>query len=273
MDILRSEHPGCGLEKAYDTLCPSFIGRDRFIDIFMELGYRVRFQKRTIKTTKSGTYHCKNLIEGMIVDRFNQVLQSDITFVLVDETFYYVVFIIDVYSKRIVGNQVSDHMRTQANLNAFKEVIKLRGKSAMAGCIHHSDRGSQYGSLAYRKLLNSVQALLSMDASAEQNAYAERVNGIIKNEYLKYWKIKDLKDLKTGVKKAVKHFNEKRIHRHLPGKLSPIKFEQKWPNSSELQKHRELIHNSNNFVPRSKQKQFFKQLETANGLFCPLKIQ
>lgn len=273
MDILRSEHPGCGLEKAYDTLRPNFIGRDRFVDLFMELGYRVKIRKRVIKTTKPGSYDYENLIEGMIVDRINQVLQSDITYVLVDEIFYYVVFIIDVYSKRIVGNQVSDHMRTQANINALKQVIKLRGKSAMAGCIHHSDRGSQYGSLVYRKLLDTIRCSLSMGLTAEQNAYAERVNGIIKNEYLDYWKISDFNDLRRGVKKAVKHYNEKRIHRHLPNKLTPIEFEQNWQTSIELQKHRELVHNPNNFVIRSKQKQFFKQLEIANGLFCPMKIQ
>jgi len=270
MDILRTEHPGCGLAKAYDSLVPVFLGRDRFIDLFMELGYRVKFPKNFVKTTQPGSYKCENLIEGMIVDRINLVLQSDITYFLVGEIFYYIVFIIDVYSKRIVGYQVSNHMRTQANLTALRQVLKLRGKSAMAGTIHHSDRGSQYGSLAYRKLLNSVHCLHSMDLSAEKNAYAERVNGIIKNEYLDYWRIPNFHTLKTKVKKAVDHYNNKRQHNHLPNKLSPILFEQKWDKSLELQQHQELIHNTNNFVIRSKQKQFFKQMELTNGLFCPI---
>jgi len=273
MDILRSEHPGCGLEKAYDTLNPTFIGRDRFIDKFIEFGYRVKLKKRTVKTTWPGSYKYKNLIEGMIVNRINQILQSDITYILVNEIFYYAVFIIDVYSKRIVAHQVSTHMRAQANMDSLKQVVKLRGRSSMVGCIHHSDRGTQYGSLAYRKLLDKLKCFLSMGIGAEKNAYAERVNGIIKNEYLQYWKIDSFKDLEVSVEKAVKHYNQKRIHRHLPSKLSPISFEEKWKNSTELQKHREMIHQPNNFVIRSKQKIFFNQIETANGNFCPLSIQ
>lgn len=273
MDILRSQHPGCGLEKAYDTLAPAFIGRDRFVDKFMKFGYGVKIKKRKIKTTWPGSYKYENLIEGMIVNYFNQVVQSDITYILVNEIFYYAVFIIDVYSKRIVGHQVSTNMRTQANIKALKQMIKLRGKSSMAGCIHHSDRGSQYGSTKYRDLLKSSDCFLSMDLSAEKNAYAERINGIIKNEYLEFWRMNSFKDLKSCVNKAVKHYNEKRIHRHLPGKLSPIKFEEKWKTSTKLQKHCKLIHQPNNFVIRSKQKYFFNKIETANGNFCPIFIQ
>jgi len=273
LDVLRQEHPGCGLEKAYDTLRPDFIGRDRFIDIFMELGYRVKFPKSYIKTTKPGSYRTENLIEGMIVNRINQVVQSDITYIGVQGAFYYAIFIIDVFSKRITGHQVSNHMRAEANLQALRQLIKLRGKTAMADLIHHSDRGSQYGSLAYRKLLTKLHALISMGDTAQKNAYAERVNGIIKNEYLSYWNITNFKSLKRKVKQAVDHYNLKRIHKHLPWKLSPISFEQKWPNSIELKQHKELIHNPNNFIIRSKQKQFFKTVEQTNGLFCPVIIQ
>jgi len=239
----------------------------------MELGYRVKFPKNFIKTTKPGSYKCENLIEGMLLNGINQVVQSDITYIWIQGTFYYAVFIVDVFSKRITGHQVSNHMRVEANLKALKQLIKLRGDQAMTGLIHHSDRGSQYGSLAYRKLLNKTKSLLSMGISAQQNAYAERVNGIIKNEYLTYWAIPDLTTLKRKVKQAVNHYNLKRIHKHLPMKLSPILFEQKWPHSLELQQHRELIHSPNNFIIRSKQKQFFKQLDIKNGLFCPINIQ
>jgi len=272
MDFLRKDHPGCGLEKAYDTLRPRFIGRDRFVDIFMELGYRVRFPKNYIKTTKPGYYRCKNLIEGMIVDRINQVVQSDITYIRVQDVFYYAIFIIDVFSKRITAHQVSDHMRGEANLKALKQLVKLRGKQAMTGLIHHSDRGSQYGSLAYRKLLDKFNAFISMGDNAQTNAYAERINGIIKNEYLSYWNISDFKTLKRKLKEAVIHYNLKRIHKHLPMKLSPISFEQKWNDSLRLQQHRELIHSPGNFVIRSRQQLFFKTIKANNGLFCPLNI-
>ncbi len=273
MDILRTDHPGCGLAKAYDSLRPEFIGRDRFIEIFMDFGYRVRWIKNVIKTTRPGSYRCENLIEGMVVMAINQVLQSDITYIFVNGIFYYAVFVIDVFSKRIVGYQVSDHMRVEANLKALKQVVNLRGKTAMEHTIHHSDRGSQYGAKMYRKLLKELKCWLSMGQSAQQNAYAERINGIIKNEYLAYWSIPDFTTLKRKLKQAVYHYNNKRIHRHLPMKLSPVQFEEQWINSLELKQHRELIHCPNNFLIRSKQKKFFKQLESTNGLFCPLKIQ
>lgn len=273
IDLLRSEHPGCGLAKAYDTLRPSFIGRDRFIEFFSEMGYRVKLPKSFIKTTIPGTYVYPNLIEGRIVDRINQVVQSDITYILVQNQFYYAVFIIDVFSKRIVGYQVSDHLRATANLKAFRQLIKLRGATNLVNLIHHSDRGSQYSCKAYRQLLYKTQCLISMDQSAQQNAYAERVNGIIKNEYLTYWAIQDLNDLKRKLNRAVKHYNFERIHRHLPDKLSPVQFELKWPKSTKLRQHQELIYSPNNYVSRAKQKSFFKQMQKANGPFCPIFIQ
>lgn len=120
VDLLREEHPGCGVEKMYYTLKPEFIGRDRFIDEMMSAGYRVKKTKNRIKTTFPGYYKYPNLIEGSRVTGINQVWQSDITYMLVGGEFYYAVFIIDVYSKRIVGYQVSDNMRARSNLKALK---------------------------------------------------------------------------------------------------------------------------------------------------------
>jgi len=273
VDILRSGHPGCGLAKAYDTLRPDFIGRDRFTAIFGEMGYRIKPPKNFIKTTRPGAYVYPNLIEGRIVDGINQVVQSDVTYIFAKDQFYYAVFIIDIFSKRIVGYQVSDHMRATANLKAFRQLVKLRGSLNLGNLIHHSDRGSQYSCKAYCKLLKDNKCLISMDLCAQQNAYAERVNGIIKNEYLTYWPINDLVTLKRKVKLAVKHYNFERIHRHLPDKLSPVQFEQKWPKSTYLKQHRELVYSPNNFVKRAKQKQLFKQIEIAHGPFCPIFIQ
>jgi len=273
MDILRSEHPGCGLAKAYDTLQPTLLGRDRFVAIFMDLGYGLKPVKNAIRTTIPGYYRCQNLIEGMVVTEANQVVQSDITYILVGGDYYYAVFIIDVYTKRIVGYQVSDHMRAQANMKALKQLIRLRGETAMQGLIHHSDRGSQYGSDLYRNLLNKMNCHISMDQSAQKNAYAERVNGIIKNEYLAYWSIKNLQALKKAVKRAIQHYNDKRIHRSLPGKRSPIQFEEDWQKDRELRQHKELIYSAENYVKNKNRKRFLKQIDQENGYFCPLSYQ
>lgn len=273
MDLLRTEHPGCGLEKAYDTLQPSLFGRDRFVETFMALGYRVRFSKNYTKTTVPGLYRCQNLIEGMIVDKVNKVVQSDITYIFVNGLYYYAIFILDVFSKRITAYEVSDNMRAQANIKALKQLIKLRSKAEMKGLIHHSDRGSQYGSTKYLSLLRNMGCYVSMADSAQKNAYAERINGIIKNEYLAYWSIPDLSTLKRKMKQAVNHYNHQRIHRSLPSNLSPVSFEQQWLKCPILQQHKELIYSPNNFVRKADKKHFFKTIESTNLAFCPLVIQ
>lgn len=267
---LREDHPGCGLEKIYYTLQPDFIGRDRFVDLFLRLGYGVKKRKNYIKTTIPSCYQYDNLIQGLLVTRINQVVQSDITYYNLGGSFYYLIFLIDVFSKRIVGHQVSDHMRAQANVRALKQLIKLRGPKAMKGMIHHSDRGSQYGAKIYTNLLKDLGCYISMGQKAQDNAYAERVNGIIKNEYLNYWKIETKQQLSRMVKKAVDHYNSNRIHRHLPERLTPINFEQRFKNNSKENSHFELIFAEQNALERSSFKHLNDYLEGQIEYSCPL---
>ena len=219
-DDLRSEHPGCGVEKMYHTLAPDFIGRDRFIDFFMGMGYRVRHKKSYHRTTYAGSHYYPNLITGMLINGPYQVWQSDITYIRLGERHYYAVFIIDVYTKKIVGFKVSDHMRATANVEALKMALKHHP----APKIHHSDRGSQYIYEPYVSLLKSHNCALSMGLIAQDNAYAERVNGTIKNEYLDYWKAESYTQLVKNVSKAVRHYNNKRQHDHI-FKKTPVAFE------------------------------------------------
>lgn len=223
VDEIRKEHPGCGLEKLYDTLQPSWLGRDKFISIFMGLGYRVKSPRSFIKTTVPAAFRYPNLIEGLLVMDKNRVWQSDITYYLVGDTFYYLIFIVDIYTKVIKGYQASDHMRAEANIKALR--MALAQQRCVKGLIHHSDRGSQFTDTGYRQLLQQYKIHISMGLMAQQNAYVERLNGIIKNEYLQGKTIQSLPDLRKELGKAVKHYNEKRIHRHLPGKQTPKQFE------------------------------------------------
>jgi transposase InsO family protein len=151
------------------------------------------------------------------------IWQSDITYIQVGSNYYYAVFIIDVYTKRIVGYQVSDHMRATANLNAFKMALKHHKPPL----IHHPDRGSQYTCKKYISLLKDNNSKISMALSAQDNAYAERINRTIKDEYLKYWKPKNFLTLKKDVKKAVEYYNNKRPHNNLKN-MSPNLFENSW---------------------------------------------
>jgi len=219
-DELRGEHPGCGVEKMYDTLKPDFVGRDRFVEAFMALGYRLKRRKNYRRTTYASKVYYPNLIKGMEVNGPSVIWQSDITYLRVGDRFYYAVFIIDVYTKRIVGYSVSDHMRATANLRALKMALKGHG----APRVHHSDRGSQYIYKEYTDLLESSGCAISMAKTAQDNAYAERINRTIKNDYIELWKPKDFGQLKRMMKKAVNHYNTKRPHNGI-GKMSPMDFE------------------------------------------------
>lgn len=219
-DELREQHPGCGVKKMYQILQPDFIGRDRFIDTMMQLGYRLKRKKNYRRTTIAGSKFYPNLIKGIEVDGPSQVWQSDITYIPVGDKHYYATFIIDVYTKKIVGYQVTDHMRATANVNALKMALRHHDPPK----IHHSDRGSQYTYNEYVELLTSKATRISMATSAQDNAYAERINKTIKEEYLDHWKPSSLNQLKAMVDRAVENYNNVRHHNNL-GKLSPNDFE------------------------------------------------
>ena len=220
---LRREHPGCGVEKMYSILKPDFIGRDRFVDTFMQLGYRLKRKKNYRRTTIAGKIYYPNEIKGMMINAPSVVWQSDITYYRIRDKFYYAVFIIDVYTKKIVGYYVSNNMRGTANVKALKMALK----DNKVPKIHHSDRGSQYTYKSYIDLLKVNNTTISMALSAQDNAYAERINRTIKEEYLDHWKPESFSQLKGQVKKAVLNYNNKRSHNHLK-KRNPKEFEHYW---------------------------------------------
>lgn len=229
-DELRNAHPGCGVEKMYYALKPDFLGRDRFIEVFMQLGYRLNLWRNYRRTTYSTHIYYPNLIKGLELNAPCMVWQSDITYIQVADRYYYGVFIIDVYTRKIVGYQVSDHMRATANVKALQMALKKNQPPK----IHHSDRGSQYTYKRYIELLTRNQTEISMGLIAMENAYAERIHRTIKEEYLNHWKPKTFEQLKRQVKKAVDHYNSKRIHQSLQRK-TPLEFETYWNQISNTQ--------------------------------------
>ncbi len=239
VEELRKEHPGCGLEKMYYSLNPDFIGRDRFIELFMDLGFRIKKRINYKRTTYSVASKYTNLIKGLSISAPSIVWQSDITYYDVNDKFYYVVFIIDVYTKVIVGYTVSDNMRATANVTAL-EMALMNNKPPV---IHHSDRGGQYIYSEYINLLEANKCKISMCKSSQDNAYAERINRTIKEEYLDYWQPRDFKQLKNDTKRAVEHYNNKRIHNNLE-RSKPSAFAQNW--KKQLIKDKKTINIFNN---------------------------
>jgi len=222
-DDLRKDFPGCGVEKMYDILKPEFIGRDRFVQTMMSLGYRLKIKKNYRKTTIASKIYYPNLIKGIRVSAPSTIWQSDITYIPIDTRHYYAVFIIDVYTKKIVGYSVSDNMRASANIRALRMALE----NHVPPQIHHSDRGSQYTYGGYTDLLESNGTRVSMALSGQDNAYAERINRTIKNDYIEIWKPQTFPQLKARMKQAVHNYNNVRTHNNI-NKKTPAEFEKEW---------------------------------------------
>lgn len=240
VDQRRGEHPGEGLEKLYWQLTPKGMGRDTFCRVFGQLGYGIRRRRNPLRTTIPAHKVFDNLIEGRVVSGPNQVWQSDITYIKIGDRFYYLTFIIDVYSRRIVGYAVSQNLRVDANITALKRALAQFTDDELAGCVHHSDRGSQYTDSRYLGMLRDHQMQISMGRKATDNAFAERINGIIKNEYLLPRSLKSFRQLLRYSKQAVTDYNRKRHHGSL-GRCSPADYEQAYWQLPDHQRKVEII--------------------------------
>lgn len=226
MEEVRQEHPGMGLRAMYDMLQPDGIGRDAFISLGLQEGFRLRAIERYTRTTysvKSNRY--QNLLVNKIITGINQVWSSDITYYYFQGSFYYIVLVMDVYSRAVIGYSIADNMRAEQNLNALKMAIKNRKIQHYENTlVHHSDKGTQYASDAYTEALNHHGIQISMCKEVYENTHIERLNGTIKNQYLNRWNIQNLKELKDKLVDTINSYNHTRPHRSL-NKLSPFQYE------------------------------------------------
>lgn len=222
---VRSLHPGMGLRSMHEQFQPEGIGRDAFIALGLQEGFRLRSIKSPMKTTwsvKNNRY--SNLLVAKRFTAVNQLWVSDIFYFPLNGQHYYVVLIMDVYSRRIIGYSVADNLRRENNLKALRMAIQLRGiHNFKQQLIHHSDRGSQYISNDYTNTLDEQGILISMCNNVLENSHMERANGTIKNDYLARWNIQHAKALPKFLKKAVNSYNN-RWHKSLK-RMSPIEFE------------------------------------------------
>ena len=224
-DQIRREHPGVGCRKMAWVMRKEGWGRDKIEQELLDWGYRLAIRRKYTRTTYAqSSLYAPDLIEGMEFNGINQVIQTDITYMFVNGKYYYVVFLIDIYSRRIVGYAVSISLEATANIRAMAMCLKLREKGNVNGMIHHSDRGSQFIDINYRQMLSDNGVIMSMCKEPWKNAYIERVNQTIKSEYLDHWQIDTYKQLQGRVKQAVHHYNYERKHDSL-GRKSPVDFE------------------------------------------------
>lgn len=225
---IRADHPTMNCRDMYYKINPLFVGRDKFEGLCKECGFSVFRPKNLRRTTDStGVVRFENLIIDLELNRINQVWSSDITYFEIEKVFYYITFILDNYSRRIIGHKVSSRLSTEhTSLPAIKMALKTREGQTLDGVIFHSDGGGQYYDKAFLALTNSHRFKNSMCEFAWENGKAERVNGVIKNNYLHPWGINSYEKLIKGVDRAVKLYNTDKPHSSLH-RMTPLQFEAK----------------------------------------------
>lgn len=245
---IRKDHPTMCCRSMYYKINPSYIGRDRFEAICRVYGFAAKRTKAKYKTTdSSGVVRFDNLLSDLDLTQIDQAWSSDITYFEIDGSFYYITFIIDCFSRRILGYNVSSRLLTQqTTIPAIKMAIQTRGKHIRKGIIFHSDGGGQYYADEFLKLTENNGFKNSMCRHAYENGKAERVNGVIKNNYLKHWSINSLSDLVKSVDRAVSLYNQDKPHTSLH-RMTPIQFENTIANFN-LMTNNGLVQNNSNPV-------------------------
>lgn len=222
---IRRDHPVMALRIIHRKLGATGIGRDRFEQHFLRLGYRARVLKNYRRTTDSrGVTRFDNLLQGLTVNAINQVWVSDITYFEVQGKFHYLTFIMDAFSRRVLGYTASRTLCTEdTTLPALRMAIKMR-RTVPKGLIFHSDGGGQYYSKDFLAITKSHKMKNSMAENVYENPAAERLNGIIKNNYLIHRDIRSFEDLQKELDRTVKLYNQEKPHDGLQ-KQTPQAFE------------------------------------------------
>ena len=226
VEKVRSKHKRMGLKKIYIKHSGEIsVGRELFLSMMLQRGYGIRRKKRYHITTKSlKDRYFPNLIKGLKFRAANRVWQSDITYFKYGKKHLYLTLIVDVYTRYIVGYHLDNNILSETMINALKMAIEKQRIGTDNELIHHSDRGSQYGSDEYVKLLKSCNIKISMCLEAYENAYAERLNQTIKSEYLDFVHLDKSKPLTEQIKNEIKLYNEDRPHWSLPNEMTPMDF-------------------------------------------------
>lgn len=212
---IRVEHPGMSSKIMYGMIKPEGIGRDKFISLCNDQGFKLEQKRNPIRTTNSyGVTKFTNKIRDLEVRRSNHLWVSDITYYRIRERFYYITLIMDQYSKMIVGYNASISLTTtDTTIPSLK--MTLNNNQVKEELILHSDGGGQYYCKEFITMTKKAQIINSMTEDLAENNHAERINGTIKNQYLSYYMSTDFYQLKKELERAVRNYNETRPHQSL----------------------------------------------------------
>lgn len=224
---IRIDHPTMCCRLMYYKINPVYMGRDRFEAMCKIYGFTVKIKRNGSRTTdSSGVVRFPNLTLDLELTDIDQLWSSDITYFEVNNVFYYITFILDCYSRRILGHQVSTRLLTeQTTLPALHKALRARNHTIPSNIIFHSDGGGQYYDQAFLGLTQEYGFRNSMCEYAYENGKVERVNGVIKNNYLRHWEIEDFGQLTQQVDRAVRLYNTDKPHTSLHRK-TPLEFEE-----------------------------------------------
>ena len=225
---IRKDHPTLSSRAMYHMIMPECIGRDKFEGLCREWGYSIERCINYQKTTNSnGVIRFENRLAGLELTNVNQAFSSDITYFDICGKFHYITFIIDCFSRMILGYSVSKRLTTeQTTIPALQMAIKARGGKIPPGTILHSDGGGQYYAREFVSITAKYNLVNSMCEYPWENGKAERINGTIKNNYLKHLKIKTFEELKKNVDHSVSLYKTDRPHQSL-SYMTPLEFEKK----------------------------------------------
>jgi putative transposase len=218
---IRSRHRHMGGRKLHQMLQPYFLehqikmGRDALFDLLESNHLLVRRRKRRVYTTQSFHWLRKypNLIKGQQIVQPNQLWVSDITYWRIGSGYVYISLITDAFSHKIVGYHVADTLETVQTLEALKMAVQSLPINHQ-GLTHHSDRGIQYCSSEYVQILqqHNIQISMTENSDPRENAIAERVNGILKEEYLYDYSVQTLSQAKLVLDFVINLYNVERPH-------------------------------------------------------------
>jgi putative transposase len=216
---IRQSMPRIGAKKMYYLLNNELkqlkIGRDKFIDI-LRANHLLIVPKRSYHITTNSHHRFRkhqNQLLDLQIQHPEQVWVSDITYIGKRDKPCYLSLVTDAYSKKIVGFNVADNLNTESSLAALKKALKQR-KDALLPLIHHSDRGLQYCANEYQNLLkkSNIKCSMTQNSDPYENAVAERINGILKQEFGIDKFHNELSITKLLVKNAIEIYNQKRPH-------------------------------------------------------------
>jgi putative transposase len=214
----RKEMPRLGGRKVLHLLKKDGIdiGRDKLFELLRNNNMLVSKRKRKVFTTQSKHWLKKypNLIEGLDILKPNKLWVADITYIVMENGFAYLFLITDAYSRKIVGYYLSETLEADGGIEALRMALRGVEWQNRAGMIHHSDRGVQYCSQNYVNLLGESKMLISMTQNGDpyENALAERVNGVLKQEWIHNEQYQNFEQAKERIAEIIEIYNSKRPH-------------------------------------------------------------